>query len=160
MTDVALLEGRLDFTAQADGWYGIQRKPVHGASVDSKEPLAMKADFGWAGCTALDHDPQRVSGAWVFLRTCTLIAALLKKREDGIILTEFGDLFPGLRLEQAHMVDVTNWGYLGSVDTQSHEAVLNQPIAYAKSLQEPGAKMPAYGTSGRMEAISSGGLLR
>ena len=64
----------------------------------------MQNDLGWAGCTAVERDPQRVSGAWVFRGTRVPIAALFENLEDGITMTEFLELFPGVKLEQARQV--------------------------------------------------------
>jgi uncharacterized protein (DUF433 family) len=61
----------------------------------------MQSDLGWAGSTAVERDPQRVSGAWVFRGTRVPIAALFENLEDGITMTEFLELFPGVELEQA-----------------------------------------------------------
>lgn len=64
----------------------------------------MQSDLSWAGCTAVERDPQRVSGAWVFRGTRVPIAALFENLEDGITMTEFLELFPGVQLEQARQV--------------------------------------------------------
>jgi uncharacterized protein (DUF433 family) len=45
----------------------------------------------WDHCSALERDPQRVSGAWVF-------------RGTRIPVAEFVELFPGVSLEQAQEV--------------------------------------------------------
>lgn len=66
--------------------------------------MAAHADFGWAGCPAVECDPQRFSGAWVFRGTRIPVAALFENLEDGVSLTEFLELFPGVTQEQARMV--------------------------------------------------------
>ncbi|MCX5967397.1 MAG: DUF433 domain-containing protein [Cyanobacteria bacterium] len=66
--------------------------------------MPVQADLGWAGCAAVDRDPLRVSGAWVFRGTRTPVAALFENLEDGVSLAEFVDLFPGVTQEQARLV--------------------------------------------------------
>jgi uncharacterized protein (DUF433 family) len=66
--------------------------------------MTMQTDLGWAGCSAVEPDPQRVSGAWVFRGTRIPVAALFENLEDGVSLAEFVELFPGVSLEQARLV--------------------------------------------------------
>ena len=66
--------------------------------------MPVQADLGWAGCAAVDRDPLRVSGAWVFRGTRIPVAALFENLEDGVSLAEFVDLFPGVTQEQARLV--------------------------------------------------------
>ena len=58
----------------------------------------------WSTCTAVERDPQRVSGAWVFCGTRVPVTALFENLEDGAQLSEFVDWFPGVTLEQARAV--------------------------------------------------------
>jgi uncharacterized protein (DUF433 family) len=68
--------------------------------------LAMptQADLGWTGCPAVESDPLRVSGAWVFRGTRIPVAALFENLEDGVSLSEFVELFPGVTDQQARQV--------------------------------------------------------
>jgi uncharacterized protein (DUF433 family) len=66
--------------------------------------MPVQADLGWAGCAAVEQDPLRVSGAWVFRGTRIPVAALFENLEDGVSLAEFIDLFPGVTVEQARLV--------------------------------------------------------
>jgi uncharacterized protein (DUF433 family) len=66
--------------------------------------MSTPSNLGWAGCQAVERDPQRVSGAWVFRGTRVRVAALFENLEDGISLAEFVELFPGVSLQQARMV--------------------------------------------------------
>ena len=66
--------------------------------------MPVQADLGWAGCAAVDRDPLRVSGAWVFRGTRIPVAALFENLEDGVSLAEFVDLFPGVTQELARLV--------------------------------------------------------
>ena len=58
----------------------------------------------WSSCKAVERDPERVSGAWVFRGTRVPIAALFENLEDGVSISQFVDLFPGITLEQARAV--------------------------------------------------------
>ena len=66
--------------------------------------MPTQADLGWAGCSAVERDPQRVSGAWVFHGTRIPVAALFENLEDGVSLAEFVELFPGVTEKQARQV--------------------------------------------------------
>lgn len=55
----------------------------------------------WSTCAALERDPERVSGAWVFCGTRVPVAALFENLEDGAQVGEFIDWFPDVTLEQA-----------------------------------------------------------
>ncbi len=58
----------------------------------------------WSTCPAVSRDPERVSGAWVFRGSRVPVAALFENLEDGVLISDFADLFPGVSLEQARAV--------------------------------------------------------
>jgi uncharacterized protein (DUF433 family) len=58
----------------------------------------------WSSCAAVERDPDRVSGAWVFRGTRVPLAALFKNLEDGASTPEFIEWFPGVTLEQVRAV--------------------------------------------------------
>lgn len=58
----------------------------------------------WSTCAAVERDPERVSGSWVFRGTRVPVAALFENLEDGIPVGEFVEPFPGVTLEQARAV--------------------------------------------------------
>jgi uncharacterized protein (DUF433 family) len=58
----------------------------------------------WSSCLAVERDPQRVSGAWVFRGTRVPVTALFQNLEDGAQLSEFLEWFPGVTREQARVV--------------------------------------------------------
>ena len=43
----------------------------------------------WSSCSAVERDPERVSGAWVFRGTRVPVAALFENLEGGAQITEF-----------------------------------------------------------------------
>ncbi len=58
----------------------------------------------WSTCAAVEQDPERVSGAWVFRGTRVPVAALFANLEDNVPVHDFIEWFPGVTLEQARMV--------------------------------------------------------
>lgn len=58
----------------------------------------------WSTCPAVERDPQRVSGAWVFRGTRVPVAALFENLEDGAQISQFVQWFPGVSLEQVRAV--------------------------------------------------------
>jgi uncharacterized protein (DUF433 family) len=67
-------------------------------------PMRSQPDLGWAGCSAVEQDPLRLSGAWVFCNTRIPVAPLFENLEDGVCLAEFVELFPWVTREQARLV--------------------------------------------------------
>ncbi len=64
----------------------------------------MQRMLDWTSCDALERDPDRVSGAWVFRGTRVPVSALFENLKDGVSLQQFTDWFPGVSLEQARLV--------------------------------------------------------
>jgi uncharacterized protein (DUF433 family) len=58
----------------------------------------------WSSCGAVERDPDRVSGAWVFRGTRVPLAALFENLEDGVAVPQFVKLFPGVALDQVRAV--------------------------------------------------------
>ena len=58
----------------------------------------------WSSCSAVERDPNRVSGAWLFRGTRVPIAALFENLEDDIPVHEFIECFPGVSIVQARIV--------------------------------------------------------
>jgi uncharacterized protein (DUF433 family) len=67
----------------------------------------------WSTCPAVERDPERLSGAWVFRGTRVPVAALFENLEDGAQLSEFVAWFPGVSVEQARAV-LEHAAYAGS----------------------------------------------
>ncbi len=62
------------------------------------------AMIDWSSCPAVERDPDRVSGAWVFRSTRVPVAALFENLEDGALVSQFVEWFPGVTLEQVRTV--------------------------------------------------------
>ena len=58
----------------------------------------------WSSCPAVERDPERVSGTWVFRGTRVPVAALFENLEDGALVSQFVEWFPGVTLEQVRAV--------------------------------------------------------
>ena len=58
----------------------------------------------WRDCEAVERDPQRVSGAWVFCGTRVPVRALFENLEDGGSVDDFLEWFPGVQRAQAEAV--------------------------------------------------------
>ena len=58
----------------------------------------------WSSCSAVERDAERVSGAWVFRGTRVPVSALFENLEDGVQITQFVELFPGVTIEQVRAV--------------------------------------------------------
>ena len=70
----------------------------------------------WRTCSAVERDPEKVSGAWVFCDTRVSVAALLKNLRDGATIEQFLEWFPGVERWQAESVlDHETWDLKDSV---------------------------------------------
>lgn len=58
----------------------------------------------WSTCPAVERDPERVSGAWVFRGTRVPVSALFENLEGGASVSGFIEWFPGVTLEQVRAV--------------------------------------------------------
>ena len=58
----------------------------------------------WSSCPAVERDPERVCGAWVFRGSRVPVAALFENLEDGASASQFVAWFPGVTLEQVRAV--------------------------------------------------------
>ena len=58
----------------------------------------------WNECPAVERDPQRVSGAWVFRGTRVPVRALFENLEGGATVAEFLKWFEGVSREQVEAV--------------------------------------------------------
>jgi uncharacterized protein (DUF433 family) len=58
----------------------------------------------WSTCPVVERDAELVSGAWVFRGTRVPVAALFENLEDGALVTQFVEWFPGVTLDQVRTV--------------------------------------------------------
>ena len=58
----------------------------------------------WQDCQAVERDPQRVSGAWIFRGTRVPVRALFENLEDGATVDDFLEWFPGVQRAQVEAV--------------------------------------------------------
>ncbi len=57
-----------------------------------------------SSCPAVERDPERLGGAWVFRETRVPVAALFENLEDGALVSQFVEWFPGVTIEQVREV--------------------------------------------------------
>lgn len=58
----------------------------------------------WSTCSAVERDPERVSGVWVFRGTRIPTSALFENLEGGSTITQFVQWFPGVTPKQVRTV--------------------------------------------------------
>ena len=58
----------------------------------------------WKMCPAVERDPARVSGAWVFEGTRVPLASLFENLRDGATVDQFLSWFPGVERRQVEIV--------------------------------------------------------
>lgn len=58
----------------------------------------------WSNCSAVERDPGKVSGAWVFRGTRVPVKALFENLEGGARVDDFLTWFPGVSREQVDAV--------------------------------------------------------
>ena len=66
--------------------------------------LILGAMLDWSQCLAVERDPEKVSGAWVFKGTRVPVKALFENLEDGARIDDLLDWFPGVTREQIEAV--------------------------------------------------------
>ena len=60
--------------------------------------------ISWENCEAVERNPDRMSGAWVFRGTRVPVAALFENLRDGASIGEFLSWFPGVGRSQVETV--------------------------------------------------------
>lgn len=58
----------------------------------------------WSSCPAVERDPNKVSGSWVFLDTRVPVIALFENLEGGASIDDFLLWFPGVSKGQVEAV--------------------------------------------------------
>jgi uncharacterized protein (DUF433 family) len=58
----------------------------------------------WSSCPAVERDPERYSGAWLFRGTRVPVAALFANLEDDAPVHDFIEWFPGVTRDQVRAV--------------------------------------------------------
>jgi uncharacterized protein (DUF433 family) len=58
----------------------------------------------WENLEAVERDPDKLGGAWVFRGTRIPVAALFENLRDGATVDEFLDWFPGVERTQVEAV--------------------------------------------------------
>ena len=58
----------------------------------------------WSKCPAVEQDPQKLSGAWVFRGIRVPVSALFENIEGGATVDQFLEWFPGVTRAQVDAV--------------------------------------------------------
>lgn len=58
----------------------------------------------WEQCSAIERNPDKVSGAWVFRGTRVPVSALFDNLDSGATVDEFLEWFPGVTKDQVDEV--------------------------------------------------------
>ena len=120
-------------------------------------PMRSQPDLGWAGCSAVEQGPLRLSGAWVFRSTRIPVAALFENLEDGVSLAEFVELFPGVTRQQARLVLEHA---LRQASRQISRHPKDLPLALLRCDQQAAAGQLLQITAGRLVAYAMAALVR
>ena len=59
---------------------------------------------GWENCDALERDPEKLGGAWIFRDTRVPVSALFANLRDGATVADFLEWFPGVAPWQVEAV--------------------------------------------------------
>ena len=60
--------------------------------------------MNWEQCSAIERNPDKVSGSWVFRGTRVPVSALFDNLDSGATVDEFIEWFPGVSREQVDEV--------------------------------------------------------
>jgi len=58
----------------------------------------------WSECVAMERDPAKVSGVWVFRGTRVPVSALFENLDAGATVDEFLEWFPGVSRDHVDQV--------------------------------------------------------
>lgn len=58
----------------------------------------------WSSCPAVERDPEKVSGSWVFRDTRAPVVALFENLEGEASVADFLSWFPGVKRQQVEAV--------------------------------------------------------
>lgn len=58
----------------------------------------------WSTCQAVERDPEKLSGAWIFRGTRVPVSALFENVEGGATVEQFLEWFPGVSRAQVDAV--------------------------------------------------------
>ena len=64
----------------------------------------MQDMTGWEECDAVERDPEKMGGVWVFRGTRVPVYALFENLKDGASIGEFLEWFPSVKRSQVEAV--------------------------------------------------------
>ena len=82
----------------------VRPDPTHVKYPHRKRTTQVMTMDDWSACTAIEGNPAKVSGAWVFRGTRVPVTALFNNLRDGATIDEFMEWFPGVTRHQVEAV--------------------------------------------------------
>ena len=64
----------------------------------------MQDITSWATCEAIERDPQKMGGVWVFRGTRVPVYTLFENLKDGASISDFLEWFPTVKKSQVEAV--------------------------------------------------------
>ncbi len=86
---------------------GRRRKAFESLLVPARPVLGCPpydSRMDWTNCKAVEREPGKVSGVWVFAGTRVPLASLFENLKDGASVDDFLEWFPGVKREQVEEV--------------------------------------------------------
>jgi uncharacterized protein (DUF433 family) len=77
---------------------------IEGRVIRNDRELAVARELDWTSCPAVERDPGKLSGVWVFSGTRVPVSALFENLESGATVEQFLDWFPGVARTQVDAV--------------------------------------------------------
>jgi uncharacterized protein (DUF433 family) len=60
-------------------------------------------NIDWSHCPAVERNPAKMSGVWVFRNSRVPISALFENMESGLTVNDFLELFPSVERKQTEV---------------------------------------------------------
>jgi uncharacterized protein (DUF433 family) len=84
--------------------FHVQKISSFGALAQKIKPSYGFAMLDWSQCSAVERNPAKVSGAWVFKNSRVPVSALFENLESGASVNDFLEWFPGVERKQVEAV--------------------------------------------------------
>ena len=97
----------------------------------------------WEQCSAVERNPNKLSGAWVFRGTRVPVSALFENLKDGATVEQFLEWFPGVEVKESEgKITVSaghEMGFIEVLDRRRYELELvkGQPERFRASGRTP-----------------------
>src|SRR5712664_1749212 len=82
--------------------FAAANRPVPRGLLPSRQNGRLLLMIDWSQCPAVERQPSKVSGAWVFKGTRVPVRALFENLQGGARVEDFLEWFPGVTREQVN----------------------------------------------------------